>query len=127
MRLLLDTQLLIWSGREPWRLSAEAREVILAAETRVFSVASIWEVAIKQALRKPDFDVDPAALRNGLLTRDYVELTIEGRHASSLPELPSIHGDPFDRMLVAQARVEGLTLLTADRTLAAYGAPVRLA
>jgi PIN domain nuclease of toxin-antitoxin system len=126
VRLLIDTQLLIWSGREPWRLSVAAREAILAAETRAFSVASLWEVAIKHAQRRPDFDVDPRALRDGLLDRDYVEVPVRGPHALAGAELPPVHGDPFDRLLVAQARVEGLALLTADRTLAGYGAPVQL-
>ena len=127
MRLLIDTHLLIWSAQGPERLSRAARDAIAGAESRAFSVASLWEVAIKYALGKPDFPFDAVRLRAGLLARGYTELPVEARHALAVADLPLIHGDPFDRLLVAQARIEGLTLLTADRVLAGYGAFVKLA
>jgi PIN domain nuclease of toxin-antitoxin system len=126
VRLLLDTQLLIWASSRSQRLSLAARDAIELADTVAFSVVSIWEVAIKRAKHRASFDVAPEELREGLLGSGYHELPIAGAHALEVPRLPPLHGDPFDRMLVAQARAEGLTLLTADRTLSAYGAPVQL-
>ena len=90
-------------------------------------MASLWEVAGKFALRKPGLDLDPRELRAGLVANGYLETVVEARHALAIAGLPAIHGDPFDRLLLAQAQVEALTLLTADRRLAAYGGPVRLA
>src|SRR5690554_4754383 len=81
-----------------------------------FSVASLWEIAIKRALDRPDFRTDPGTMRAGLLGNGYRELAIEGRHCLALTTLPPIHRDPFDRMLIAQAALEGMTLLTADDT-----------
>lgn len=127
MRLLLDTQLLIWASSRSRRLSLAARDAIELADTVAFSVVSIWEVAIKRTKHHASFDVVPEELREGLLRSRYREISVTGAHALAVQGLPSVHGDPFDRMLVAQAQVEGLTLLTADRILAAYGAPVQLA
>ena len=90
-----------------------------------FSVASLWEVAIKRALDRPDFRTEAGILRAGLLGAGYEELAVEGRHVGTLAALPPLHRDPFDRMLVAQARTEGLMLLTADRLVVAYGDGVR--
>lgn len=126
MSILVDTQLLIWSATDSPRLGAKGREALARAERRAFSVASLWEVAIKHAQGKPDFPYDAARLRGGLLRADYVEIAVLGHHALAVADLPPVHGDPFDRLLVAQARAEGLTLLTADRVLAGYGPPVRL-
>jgi PIN domain nuclease of toxin-antitoxin system len=92
-----------------------------------FSCATLWEVAIKTALRKPGFDVDPTKLRDSLVAEGFVELPITVEHIARLTTLPLLHGDPFDRMLVAQAAVEGLTLLTADAALKRYGRFVRAA
>ena len=89
-----------------------------------FSGASIWEIAIKRMLEKPEFHVDPCALRNGLLARDFQELPVTSEHALAVLQLPPIHGDPFDRLLIAQAISEGATLLTADRTIARYPGPI---
>lgn len=127
MRLLLDTHLIVWAADDPARVPRTAREAIIAAEHRVFSVASLWEIAIKVALGRSGIRTDPSALRSGLLENGYEELPVLATHALEVPRLPAVHGDPFDRMLVAQARAEGLTLLTADRTLAAYGFPVQIA
>ncbi|MCQ4632310.1 type II toxin-antitoxin system VapC family toxin [Shinella sp. CPCC 100929] len=127
MRLLIDTHLLIWAAEGPERLSAEAVTMMADQDNvLVFSVASLWEVAIKQTLNRPDFSVDASLLRHGLVQSGYEELTINAAHAIAVAGLPSIHNDPFDRMLVAQARTEGLLLLTADRRLASYPGPIRL-
>ncbi len=91
-----------------------------------FSVLSIWEIAIKAALKKPDFDVDAIIVRNQLLNSGWHEIPFIGSHAVAIRNLPHTHGDPFDRGLVAQAIVENMTLLTGDKILADYGAMVRL-
>ena len=127
MRLLIDTHLLIWAADGIERLSAEAIELMDDPENvLIFSVASIWEVAIKQALSRSDFSADASLMRRGLLESGYEELPINAAHAIAVANLPGIHNDPFDRMLIAQAGTEGLLLLTADRRLAAYPGPVRL-
>jgi len=92
----------------------------------VVSAASLWEVTIKRSLGRADFIVEPRQLRRGLLENGYTELAITGAHAIAVDGLPPIHGDPFDRLLVAQAQVEAITLLTADKTVARYPGPVRL-
>lgn len=125
MTHLLDTQLLLWAAANSARLSAAARAVIEnEANTLMFSAASIWEVAIKAGLGRPDFVVDVGAFRAGLLANGYVELPVAGGHAVLVEHLPPHHRDPFDRMLVAQARHDGLLLVTADAQLAAYEGPV---
>ncbi len=127
MNYLLDTHLLLWSAFGDRRLPKRARKIILSQDHDLwFSVASIWEVAIKQASGRRDFDVDPGALRTGLLKAGYRELDIRGPHVLTVRLLPTIHRDPFDRILVAQAHAEGLSLLTADATLQVYGSPVVL-
>ncbi len=122
---LLDTHVLLWAAGAPDRLPPHVRERLAnPAADLVFSVASLWEVVIKRGLDRPDFRVQPTTLRTGLLRTGYRELQIRGDHALALALLPPIHRDPFDRMLLAQAHVEGLTLLTADRLVARYPGPV---
>ena len=126
MNLLLDTHVLLWAAGTPERLPDEARALIENPETRpVFSAVSLWEVAIRNGLGRADFSVDPRLLRRGLLENDYTELPITGAHAAAVDLLPPIHTDPFDRLLVAQAQIEGLLLLTADETVASYPGPIR--
>ncbi len=126
MKLLLDTQLLLWAAGQPARLPAAAREMIGDVRNRLmFSVASLWEVAIKSGLGRADFRADARLLRRGLLDNGYDELAITGEHAVATATLPSIHKNPFDRILVAQSLVEGVLLLTADPIVAQYPAPVR--
>ncbi|MFG5120335.1 type II toxin-antitoxin system VapC family toxin [Methylorubrum sp. POS3] len=126
MRLLLDTHLLVWALGAPHRLSSSARQLIDdPTHQPVFSTASIWELAIKQSLARMPGSIDAAAVRNTLLRDGYKELVVLGAHAVAVASLPPIHKDPFDRLLVAQALVEGLTLLTADGLLARYPGPVR--
>lgn len=126
MKLLLDTHLLIWSGWTPRQVSSVARSLINNQENELFfSVASLWEIAIKQALEKDGFHIDARVLRRNLLDNDYNELPVLGDHAVAIRSLPLIHKDPFDRILVAQATVEGITLLTADPIVARYPGPIR--
>jgi PIN domain nuclease of toxin-antitoxin system len=127
MKLLLDTHLLLWAAGAPERLSRPARSLLVArGNSLVFSAASIWEIVIKAGLGRADFQVEPQRLRQELLLHGYEELPISGEHALALRTLPALHKDPFDRILFAQARCEAMTLVTADRDLAAYGAPCRL-
>jgi len=126
VRLLLDTHLLLWAAGEPRRLSRKARTAIAdPANTLFFSAASLWEVAIKSSLGRADFQVDAVRLLRGLAENGYEELPVTGRHAAEVAHLPGLHSDPFDRMLVAQARAEGLLLLTADDQVAQYLTPVQ--
>ena len=126
MRLLLDTHLLLWAAGEPNRLSATARRLMRDSEnTLVFSAASLWEIAIKRKLGRHDFRADPRLLRRGLLDNGYDELPIGSDHAIAVEDLPPLHKDPFDRILIAQAIVEGILLLTVDPLLAEYAGPVR--
>lgn len=121
MKLLLDTHLLLWASDRPERLSKQAREALDQPDnTLVFSAASIWEVAIKQALGRADFQADARLLRRGLLDNGYEELAVTGAHAVAIDSLPPLHKDPFDRILIAQAQVEGITLLTTDNRIAQY-------
>jgi PIN domain nuclease of toxin-antitoxin system len=126
LKLLLDTQLLLWAASQPGRLSVDAREMIDDARNQLlFGAASLWEVAIKSGLGRSDFRVDASLLRRGLSDNGYTELAINGQHAIAIASLPPIHKDPFDRMLVAQSTVEGILLLTADPIVAQYPGSVR--
>lgn len=126
MKLLLDTRLLLWAAGAPDQLPTAARQLLEDPQNELlFSAASLWEIAIKRGLGRSDFQVDPRVLRRGLLDNGYQELAITSAHAVSIDSLPPIHKDPFDRILVAQATVEGITLLTADALVAQYPGPVR--
>jgi len=126
MKLLLDTHLLLWAANDPARLPEAARVLIENVENElIFSAASVWEITIKNSLGRQDFRVDARLLRRGLLDNGYTELPITSEHAVNLDCLPSQHKDPFDRILVAQAMVEGITLLTSDAKMSGYPGPVR--
>ena len=126
MKCLLDTHLLLWAAGSPRQLSAKARQLLDNPDNiLLFSAASLWEVAIKHSLDREDFMVEPRVLRRGLLENGYDELPIRSEHAVALNELPAIHKDPFDRMLIAQAMVEGVTLLTSDPMVARYPGPIQ--
>lgn len=126
MKLLLDTHILLWAAGMPERLSPVARDLIEdPGNALIFSVASLWETAIKRGLGRDDFQVDPRLLRRGLLDNGYAELVITSEHVVSIDSLPRLHRDPFDRLLIAQATVEGITLLTADPRIADYPGPIR--
>lgn len=127
MKVLLDTHLILWAAGDPDRLSEDARQLLLDPATELyFSAASLWEVTIKRSLGRSDFEIDPRRLWRMLPANGYRELPVTGEHAITVEMLPLLHKDPFDRLLLAQAQVEGLTLLTVDRQLAEYGSPVRL-
>jgi PIN domain nuclease of toxin-antitoxin system len=126
VRLLIDTHLLLWAAGQSTRLSVQARNLIADPDNELlFSAASLWEIAIKAGLGRPDFRVDPVRLRRSLLINGYQELPITGEHAVAVAGLPMIHKDPFDRLLLAQAVVEGLTFLTSDAVMAQYPASVQ--
>ena len=120
MRLLLDTHALLWALSAPQQLPASLRRAIQAAENDVYaSLASAWEIAIKAALGKIEFDV--RSLERMLAATGFQTLDISLQHAVRVAELPLHHGDPFDRMLVAQALSESMVLVTRDRALRQYG------
>lgn len=126
MKLLLDTHLLLWAAGTPGRLSPEAVALIEDQDNQlIYSAVSLWEIAIKNGLGRPDFQVDPRLLRRGLLDNGYDELPMTGDHAAAIGNLPSLHADPFDRMLVAQSMVEGILLLTSDSIVARYPGPIK--
>lgn len=126
MKLLLDTHLLLWAASEPDRLPEAAATAIADEGNELyFSAASIWEIVIKGGLGRDDFEVDANLLRRGLVDNGYAELAIASSHAIAVSALPSLHKDPFDRMLVAQATAEGIELITSDERLAAYPGPIR--
>ncbi|MEO7029245.1 MAG: type II toxin-antitoxin system VapC family toxin [Acidobacteriaceae bacterium] len=127
MRYLFDTQLLLLATFEAAAVPRRAVSLVDVPGTELFfSVASLWEIAIKFGRGKPDFVVDPFPLRIALLRRGYTELPISGEHVMYCSRLPAIHKDPFDRLLVAQATIENITLLTSDAMLAKYSGPIRL-
>jgi PIN domain nuclease of toxin-antitoxin system len=124
LKFLLDTHVLLWAAAEPAKLRLVTRDLLNnAAHQPVFSVASLWEIGIKAALGQADFSVDPRVLRRGLVDNGYEELEIRAIHVLTVDLLPPFHRDPFDRILIAQARVEGMTLITADPVVSSY--PVR--
>lgn len=126
MKLLLDTHLLLWAAGSPDLLPATARPLLEDEQNELlFSVASLWEIAIKSGQGRSDFKVDARVLRRGLLDNGYQELVITSEHAVFIDSLLPLHKDPFDRILVAQASVEGITLLTTDSLVAQYPGPVR--
>lgn len=125
MRLLLDTHVLLWCMSGDRRLREESAALVRDPANDVyFSAASVWEVAIKAALGK--LRVDTGELLRNLAAEGFSELPVFGRHAAEVAALPAHHRDPFDRLLVAQSRVESLRLLTDDKTLLRYGEQVIL-
>lgn len=125
MKILLDTHLLLWASYDSRRLPSMARMLIDDVRNELyFSVASIWEVAIKHGLGRVQFAFDPRVLRRALIDHHYDELDINGNHALEIASLPHHHRDPFDRILIAQSIVEGITLLTTDPLIALYPGPI---
>jgi PIN domain nuclease of toxin-antitoxin system len=118
VRVLLDTHLLLWALSQPSKLSPATRKQIVTAEVYV-SAASIWEVSVKSALGK--LSAKASDVLAGIEPAGFTLLPISGEHAAKVAELPMLHKDPFDRMLVAQASVEPMLLLTNDETLRGYG------
>ena len=127
MRILLDTNILLWSVTTPERLAEAVRATILdPANDILFSAVSIWEIAIKAALRRAEFRVRPEAVAEEARDIGFTELPVRSSAAARVADLPLLHRDPFDRLLVAQAIAEEVLLLTVDATVARYPAPVRL-
>lgn len=123
MKILLDTHMLLWAAAGT--LPPDAETLIGNEDnTLYFSPASIWEIGIKKSLGREDFKVDAEVLRRGLLDNQYLELPITSQHALTINDLPPIHKDPFDRMLLAQAKTEGFSLVTSDSILRKYPGPV---
>jgi PIN domain nuclease of toxin-antitoxin system len=121
MNLLLDTQLLLWSAFQSSRLRRQARELLEDPANEVaFSVASLWETSIKYSLDRKDFPFDPRRVRSAALAMGFKELGISSEHTFQTTQLPHLHKDPFDRLLIAQAVVENLTLITTDKKVARY-------
>jgi len=121
MRLLLDTHVLIWMAISPEKLSAKGRRRVQDKQNELFfSVVSLWEIGVKRGLKRPGFQLDPHVMRAELLIRGFIELPVSGEHALAVDQLPPLHGDPFDRLLLCQALVEGLTLLTNDDLVLQY-------
>ncbi len=125
MKLLLDTYLLLWAAGSPEQLPLAARQLMENEHNELFfSPTSLWEIAIKHSLGREDFRVDARVLRRGLLDNGYIEIPIVSEHTVFIDSLPLIHKDPFDRILIAQATVEGITLLTMDGLIAKYPGPI---
>ncbi len=123
MKLLLDTHVIIWSVSEPKRLSKKAQCYIADAETIYVSAASIWEISIKLQLNKLQLDLN--AFLNEIDNLGIQALPVTWKHAQLTKDLPLHHKDPFDRILIAQATIEPLTLLTNDAVLPQYSDLVR--
>ena len=127
MRVLFDTHLLVWFAVGDERTSKSARALLDDPQIDpVFSIVSIWEATIKFGLQRVDFPLYPQLLYSGLLSSGFSELDLTTGHSFALLGLPLIHRDPFDRILIAQSQVEGITFATADKTVASYGGLVRL-
>ncbi len=120
-RLLLDTHVFLWWRGQPARLSTEVQGRIAEADVVFISAASAWEAGIKVAVGRLEL---PEPIEVGVQNSGFEKLLITFSHAERAAALPPHHGDPFDRMLVAQALVEGLTLVTHDRVLESYGAEI---
>ena len=115
MRILLDTNILIWAWTRSHRLRQSIRAALADPDSDVFfSAASIWEVAIKYGLGRADFDLSPAKLHAGAMDMGFAEIPVRAAVTSMAATLPNHHRDPFDRLLIAQSMVDGLTLFTSD-------------
>jgi PIN domain nuclease of toxin-antitoxin system len=126
MKFLLDTQIVLWALFDAPQLDLKTRALLDDAEHQfLFSVVNIWEIAIKSGLKRANFRYDPRVIRRQLHEDGYEELPVLSRHVVEVDVLPLIHKDPFDRILIAQAMVEGITLLTADPVIAKYPGPIR--
>ena len=121
MKLLLDTHIVLWAAGQPEKLSESARTLLTTPENGLFfSVASMWEIVIKRGLGREDFKVNPRRLRKMLTANGYIELSVHAEHVFTVETLPLLHKDPFDRLLLAQARTEGMLLLTVDASVSQY-------
>ncbi len=125
MKYLLDTHILLWALLEPEKLSQKTKKIFLSKEHELlFSPVSIWEIVIKSHLGRDDFKVDAHLILRALLDNGYEELSITSMHTAFISNLPNIHKDPFDRLLIAQSMLEGIMLITADPIIKQYEAPI---
>jgi len=125
MIYLVDTHILVWLSMKSGRLNQVTKDLLTDRNNEIyFSAISIFEIAVKQQLSKVGFDIDASAVRRAILDEGFLELVVNGLHAAFVVTLPPIHKDPFDRLLVAQANVEGMTLITADDLVAQYPGPI---
>ncbi|WP_086999069.1 type II toxin-antitoxin system VapC family toxin [Rhizobium sullae] len=123
MRFLLDTHILIWAAGDIGAIPNRIKALIEEEQNELlFSPASIWETAIKHGQGRTDFQADPYILRYRLLENGYCELPINSEHAIAIAGLPTLHKDPFDRILIAQAIIEGIPLVTVDKMVLQYPA-----
>lgn len=123
MRLLLDSHIILWALMNDTRLSIRARELIQDENNEVYvSSASIWEISIKHALKRSDIPFSGTDAVGYCRASGYQFIDVRPEHAAATESLPHLHGDPFDRLLIAQARIEPLHLLTHDAIVASYGA-----
>jgi PIN domain nuclease of toxin-antitoxin system len=119
--VLTDTQVLLWALLQPERLDAASRDVLESSERHVFfSAVNIWEIAIKRALDRPDFDVEPDVIHRAAVETGFRELPVSAVHAAAVRHLPPHHRDPFDHLLITQARTEPLLLMTDDPLISRY-------
>lgn len=126
MKFLLDTHFLYWIPIGDPRMGREAEALLEDSEHQfLFSAVSLLEIALKRSKRGPGFGFDPRAIRRAMLEHGFQEVALTGSHALAVDLLPTIHADPFDRMLLAQAMVEEVTLLTRDQILGQYPGPIR--
>ena len=127
MKLLLDTHILLWAAGEPQKLPVKIRQLIEDEEnTLFFSAASIWEIVMKNGLGRSDFQIEPRMFRSALMDNGYLEVPITSEHVLFVHDLPPLHKDPFDRILVAQSSIEGMALLTVDQAVIDYGGTVMI-
>ncbi|MGA8043203.1 MAG: type II toxin-antitoxin system VapC family toxin [Terracidiphilus sp.] len=126
MKYLLDTHFVLWIPIDDPSMGRTARAILSNSSNEfVFSAASLWEIAIKRSLARGNFAADPSLIRRQMIDHGYEELPVTGEHAAAVEVLPPIHKDPFDRILIAQAQIEGISLLTRDATIARYPGPIR--
>lgn len=126
MKFLLDTHFILWLPIGGRGIKRTARALLENSSNQfLFSAASIWEIVLKRARYRGVFGFDPREIRRQMIANGYEELPILSQHVFALETLAPIHKDPFDRLLIAQAIVEGSTLLTVDATVARYPGPIR--
>lgn len=125
MDYLLDTYILLWAEIEPEKLPKKAKDILENPRNRLFvSAVNFWEITVKNALQKEDFKIDPYRFREQLQEDGYEEMGIKIEHVMAVGWLPQIHKDPFDHLLIAQAVVEEIPLITHDKFIRRYSAPI---
>ena len=125
MKYLLDTHIILWAGFDVKRLSRKAKSILENPENALyFSPVSLWEISIKHEKHPEQMAITSERVREIAVKMGFIELPVRSRHGVDIANLPGIHNDPFDRMLITQARSDGLYLLSHDDKVIAYGEPV---